>query len=88
MGAKEEGIALKDEGNKAFKAHDWLQALDYYSQAIAAYDREATFYSNRAAVQIKLESYGLAVADATSAIERDPNLVKVRRLASCADGTG
>ena len=31
---------------------------------------------------IKLEAYGYALADATKAIELDPNYVKVRRLAS------
>lgn len=45
-----DAIALKDEGNKAFKEHDWPRALELYTKAIEAKDDEATFYTNRAQV--------------------------------------
>lgn len=70
--------ALKDKGNNAFKEHDWPGAIDFYSQAIVKNDSDPVFYSNRAQAQIKLEAYGYAVADASKAIELDPNFVKVR----------
>lgn len=70
--------ALKDKGNAAFKGHDWPGAIDFYSQAIEKYDSDPVFYSNRAQAQIKLEAYGYGVADASKAIELDPNFVKVR----------
>ncbi|EKG19256.1 Metallo-dependent phosphatase [Macrophomina phaseolina MS6] len=76
MGAQEEAIALKEKGNKAFKEHDWPTAVEFYSQAIEKYDKEPSFYTNRAQANIKLEAYGFAVADATRAIELDPNNVK------------
>ena len=42
---------MKEKGNKAFKEHDWPTAIDYYTQAIDAYDREPSFYTNRAQVR-------------------------------------
>lgn len=94
MGSKEEAIALKNKGNDAFKAHDWPSALDFYTKAIETYDKEPSFYTNRAQVcsldrtrattylvrqaNLKVEAYGFAVADADKAIELDPNNVKVR----------
>jgi serine/threonine-protein phosphatase 5 len=71
-----EAIALKGKGNKAFSAHDWNGAIDFYTQAIEKYDQDATFYCNRAQTNIKLEAYGYAIADATKAIEIDPSYVK------------
>lgn len=50
MGAKEEAIELKNKGNEAFKAHDWPTALEYYTKAIETYDKEPSFYTNRAQV--------------------------------------
>lgn len=73
--------ALKDKGNAAFKGHDWPGAIDFYTQAIEKYDADPVFYSNRAQAQIKLEAYGYGVADASKAIELDPNFVKVRDIA-------
>lgn len=77
MGAKEDAVALKDKGNKAFKEHNWDEAIDWYTKAIDTYDQEPAFFTNRAQVYIKTEAYGYAVADATKAIELDSNFVKV-----------
>jgi serine/threonine-protein phosphatase 5 len=76
--ALEKATELKNKGNAAFKAQDWPAAVDFYTQAIDLYDKEPSFYTNRAQANIKLESYGLAVQDADKAIELDPNNVKVR----------
>ena len=46
----EKAVAFKDEGNKAFKVHDWITAVDKYTKAIELNDKEPTFYSNRAQV--------------------------------------
>lgn len=79
-----EAIALKDKGNLAFKGHDWPAAVNFYSQAIEKYDQDPAFYSNRAQANIKLEAYGYAIADASKAIDLDPNNVKAywRRAAA------
>jgi serine/threonine-protein phosphatase 5 len=73
---QEEATELKNKGNDAFKKQDWPAAVEYYTKAIAKYDREPSFFTNRAQANIKLESYGLAVIDADKAIELDPNNVK------------
>lgn len=109
---QEAANALKLQGNKAFSQHEWPTAVDFYTQAIDKYDKEPSFFCNRAQVrrcptwlpnhrnkprdhwlgsllltlcvlpwqaQIKLEAYGFAIADATKALELDPNYVKVSR---------
>jgi serine/threonine-protein phosphatase 5 len=50
MGAAEEAVELKNQGNKAFKEHDWAGAVSFYTQAIEKNDQEPTFYTNRAQV--------------------------------------
>lgn len=47
----QEAVDLKNQGNKAFAAGDWPTAIDFYSKAIALYDKEPTFYTNRAQVR-------------------------------------
>jgi serine/threonine-protein phosphatase 5 len=76
----EAATALKVQGNKAFAEHEWPTAVDFYTQAIEKYDREPSFFSNRAQAYIKLEAYGFAIADATKAVELDPSYVKVGRM--------
>jgi len=65
----------KDTGNKAFKNNDFTSAILFYTKAIerAEENREQTgaIYNNRAFAHFKLESYGAAVQDATSAIENN-----------------
>lgn len=50
MTSLEDATALKLKGNAAFAGHDWLKAVDYYSQAIKANDQDPSFYCNRAQV--------------------------------------
>ncbi|KAL5360354.1 hypothetical protein BJX96DRAFT_165093 [Aspergillus floccosus] len=83
----EAATALKVQGNQAFKEHEWPTAVDFYTQAIEKYDREPSFFCNRAQAHIKLEAYGFAIADATKALELDPAYVKAywrRALANTA----
>ncbi|DAA77137.1 TPA_exp: Serine/threonine-protein phosphatase [Trichophyton benhamiae CBS 112371] len=72
----EAATALKLQGNKCFAQQNWPAALDLYTQAIELYDKEPSFYCNRAQVHVKLEAFGFAIADATKAIELDPSYVK------------
>ncbi|KAK3328468.1 serine/threonine-protein phosphatase 5 [Cercophora scortea] len=77
MATKEErAVAIKNEGNKAFAAHDWEKAIDCYSRAIELNDQEPTYWSNRAQAYLKTEAYGYAIRDATRAIELKPSFVK------------
>ena len=50
MAVSEDAVKLKEQGNKAFKEHDWPSAISFYTQAIDLYDKEASFYTNRAQV--------------------------------------
>ncbi|KIH88664.1 protein phosphatase 5 [Sporothrix brasiliensis 5110] len=84
---KEKALAAKNDGNKAFLKHDWPTAIDHYTQAIELDHGEPTYFANRAQAYLKTEAYGYAIADATKAIELDPNFVKAyyrRALASAA----
>lgn len=54
---KEKAVALKNEGNKAFKAHNWPTAIDFYSKAIELDDTEPTYFANRAQVGAYLLDY-------------------------------
>merc|ERR1719193_1136267 len=66
---------FKETGNKAFKNNDFDAAIKFYTKAIerAIENNEQTgaIYNNRAFAHFKLESYGAAVQDATSAIENN-----------------
>jgi hypothetical protein len=48
----EQATAFKNDGNKAFTAHDWPKAIELYTKAIELNDKEATFYTNRAQVGV------------------------------------
>lgn len=50
----EAATALKTQGNKAFAQHDWPTAVDLYSQAIDKYDKEPSFFCNRAQVRFAI----------------------------------
>ena len=50
----EAAISLKQQGNTAFAAHDWLTAANFYTQAIEKYDRDPSFFCNRAQVRDKV----------------------------------
>lgn len=67
--------ALKAQGNEALSHFKFAAAVDLYSQAITLAPT-AIFYANRAAAHMKNESYGLAIDDASAAIELDASYVK------------
>lgn len=72
---KSKADALKDKGNQELKQNHFEKAVEFYTEAISL-KPNPIYYSNRAQAQIKLENYGLAIADATSAIELDPSYLK------------
>lgn len=65
MPSGEDAAALKQKGNKAVADHEWLNAVDFYTQAIEINDKDPTFYCNRAQVSkyamIVLEQGGLRI---------------------------
>lgn len=46
----EEANEFKKKGNEAFREHDWLNAVEFYTKAIEANDTDPSFYCNRAQV--------------------------------------
>ncbi len=55
MPSTEDALALKKKGNEAVASHDWLKAIEFYSQAIDLNDKDATFYCNRAQVSVPFD---------------------------------
>ena len=52
MTAQEEATAFKQTGNKAVANHEWLNAIEAYSKAIELDEKDATFFCNRAQVNL------------------------------------
>lgn len=69
-------LDFKNKGNAAFASKDWTAAIEHYTAAINLDPTKPVYFSNRAQAYIKTEAFGYAVADASKAIELDPNFVK------------
>ncbi|GAA6043581.1 hypothetical protein JCM8097_005264 [Rhodosporidiobolus ruineniae] len=69
-------LSLKQRANAHFTASRFRQALDLYTASLNKNPFDPIVWSNRAAARLKLEEHGLAIADATRAIEIDPRAVK------------
>jgi serine/threonine-protein phosphatase 5 len=74
--AEEQSLVLKDEGNRMLLAGKFLDAIRLYSEALEYTPTNAVVLSNRAQAYIKVENYGLAIEDASVAIESDPDYAK------------
>ena len=71
----EDPLKLKEEGNAAFKAGDYEDALTKYTQAMKITEKEvdkSLLLKNRAAVNLKTENYQAVVDDCTAALEITP----------------
>ena len=75
----EKGEEANTKGNDYYKNHDWVNALKEYSDAIKRNPKNAKFYSNRAAVYIKLMSLTEALNDCEKAIELDPDFLRAHQ---------
>ncbi|XP_069471000.1 protein unc-45 homolog B [Ambystoma mexicanum] len=75
----EDGLQLKEEGNKYFQANDYDNAIQSYTKALGLIkDKkvQAVLYKNRAACFLKKESYLQAATDASKALDVDASDVK------------
>lgn len=75
-GAEEKAMTLKDKGNEQLLKGHYLEAIGFYSDALEYAPTNAIILSNRAQAYIKVENYGLAINDATAAMEADPTYAK------------
>lgn len=71
-----EAQEAKDRANTLLKDQDYIGAISMYTKAIDLDGTKAVYWANRAQAQIKVEAFGLAIADATKAIEVDANHIK------------
>mmetsp|Transcript_15393 Transcript_15393/g.19234 ORF Transcript_15393/g.19234 Transcript_15393/m.19234 type:complete len:490 (-) Transcript_15393:160-1629(-) len=69
-------LEQKQRGNKELAAGHFTAAVRYYTAALALTPSNPPLLSNRALAYIKLESYGLAIQDASRAITTDPTFAK------------
>lgn len=92
--ALEQALRLKVQGNKAFHAAEYEEAVGLYERAIAACPTErpkelATFYQNRSACHEKRERWDLVKRDCTEALRLDPRYVRAfLRRARAAEKSG
>ncbi|XP_012709038.2 tetratricopeptide repeat protein 1 [Fundulus heteroclitus] len=78
---RQQSVALKETGNSLFKAGDWKEAEESYTEALAvcpvAFSRErAVLFSNRAAARLHLELNDEAISDCSRAIGLDPDYLR------------
>ncbi|XP_056416525.1 protein unc-45 homolog B isoform X2 [Hyla sarda] len=75
----EDPIQFKEDGNKYFKANDYVNAIDCYNKAIKLLKDKnmlAVLYRNRSACHLKKENYVQAASDASKAIDVDGSDIK------------
>ncbi|KAK9246390.1 Metallo-dependent phosphatase-like protein [Lipomyces tetrasporus] len=73
---QEKAAKIKDEANKILATGNYALAIELYSQAIELDPEKEIYWANRAQAFIKEEAYGAAIADATKAIDINPNYIK------------
>lgn len=67
---------FKDQGNAAFKAKNYDDAIKFYSQAIEQNPSDHTIYANRAAAYQNQGKYDDALSSAEKAISIKPDWSK------------
>lgn len=68
--------AAREEGNTAFKAGNWPEAVKHYSEAVKRLPNDPRGYNNRSAAYTKLMALPEALKDADEAIKQDPTFIK------------
>lgn len=83
-------LRMKDEGNAAFKARKYQQAIDIYTEGLEVdptnKDINSKLLQNRAQAYVNLSNFDGAVADCTKALELDPSYTKAKRVRAKAYG--
>ena len=69
-------LAFKAEGNQFFKNKEYEKAIEQYTKAIGADDRDVTFFSNRSACYAALTMWAEAAEDGRQCVMLDKNFVK------------
>ncbi|MCJ1248601.1 hypothetical protein MMC30_005819 [Trapelia coarctata] len=81
---------MKEEGNSAFKAGRYKQAVDVYNAALEVdplnKQTNSKILQNKAMAEIKLKDYKSAIEDCTKALALDPLYLKARKTKARALG--
>lgn len=74
---EEESLAnsYKEQGNKEYKAGNFMEAIEFYTKAIEK-KKDKIFYTNRAHCFFQLKKFIKAVSDCDEAIKLDPEYAK------------
>lgn len=72
----EKAAKYKAQGNEHFLRGEYARAKALYTASLELNPSVAVVLSNRAMCELKMEQHGLAIADATKAIEYDPKYAK------------
>ncbi|KAL5487901.1 STI1 [Sanghuangporus weigelae] len=68
--------SLKDQGNKAFAAKDYVKAIDLFSKAIQLDPSNHVLYSNRSAAHAGKRDWQAALEDSEACIKANPSWSK------------
>ena len=71
---KKKAYEEKDEGNKAYRAKKFDEAISHYDKAIQLYDRDISFITNKAAVKFEMGLYEECIKDCEHAIDKGREL--------------
>lgn len=81
---------VKEEGNAAFKANKFTEAVELYTQALEIDPKNrgtnAKILNNRAMCQSRLKEYDAAIADCDAALRLDQSYIKARKTKAKALG--
>ncbi|KAI3438049.1 hypothetical protein D9Q98_000492 [Chlorella vulgaris] len=88
--AAEAAEARKEDGNKAYRAGRYDDAVRFYSAALQLSPRSAVYHGNRAMANLKLGEYGAAEADCDQALKLELSAKTLLRRGSArlAQGNG
>eukprot|EP01064_Diplonema_japonicum_P028287 TRINITY_DN4302_c5_g1_i1.p1 TRINITY_DN4302_c5_g1~~TRINITY_DN4302_c5_g1_i1.p1 ORF type:complete len:564 (+),score=176.08 TRINITY_DN4302_c5_g1_i1:59-1693(+) len=74
--SEEKCEAARLEGNEKFKAQQYKEAIDLYSEAVKRNPKAHAVYSNRGAAYMKMGAYDDAEKDCKKCLEIEPTFVK------------
>jgi tetratricopeptide (TPR) repeat protein len=65
----------KEQGNKEYKAGNFMQAIEHYTKAIS-HGKDKTYFTNRAVCFFNLQKFSKCISDCNEAIKLDPTFAK------------
>lgn len=76
MSTEDKGKSFNESANQLFLKNEYQKALELYNKAVESEPNNHLYIGNRAMCHLKLENFGLAIEDASKAVELDPKYVK------------